>query len=111
MLVTAPAQVSIDPFFYLIGVVYALTMVYALTLKQVDDRRWLIDPAARGRCRDRLRVHLFHRGGHQLLRLAVRPADAAGSVVQARRGGVFVAMLSAILYVEIVVGQFVAAMA
>ena len=34
---------------------------------------------------------------------------AAGSVVQFRRGGLFVAMLSAILYVEIVVGQFVAA--
>jgi two-component system, NtrC family, sensor histidine kinase PilS len=109
MQVTAPAQVSIDPFFYLIGVIYALTIVYALTLKQVDDRRWLIDLQLAG---DAIIVSVFiyFTGGvtSYFASLYALPI-AAGSVVQARRGGLFVAMLSAILYVEIVVGQYVAA--
>ena len=109
MQVTAPAQVSIDPFFYLIGVIYALTILYALTLRQVDTRRWLIDLQLAG---DALIVSAFiyFTGGvtSYFTSLYVLPI-AAGSVVQARRGGLFVAMLSTILYVEIVLGQYLAA--
>src|SRR5262245_48570327 len=43
MQVTAPGSFAVDPFFYLIGLIYALTITYALTLRKVDTHRWLID--------------------------------------------------------------------
>src|SRR5262245_27856355 len=107
--VTAPASVTIDPFFFLIGLLYALTIVYALVLKLVDTHRWLIDMQLAG---DAIVVSLFIylTGGitSYFASLYVLPI-AAGSVVQFRRGGLFVAMVSTILYVEIVVGQYFSA--
>ena len=109
MQVTAPTRVVIDPFFFLIGLIYALTIVYALTLTQVDERRWLIDLQFAG---DAIIVSAFiyFTGGvtSYFASLYVLPI-VAGSVMQYRRGGLFVAMLSAILYAEIVVGQYVSA--
>src|SRR5216117_3443905 len=109
MQVTAPSIAAFDPFFFLIGSIYALTIVYALTLKKVDTRRWLIDVQLAG---DAVIVSAFIyvTGGvtSYFASLYVLPI-AAGSVVQYRRGGLFVAMLSTILYVEIVLGQYVSA--
>ena len=109
MQVTAPSSVTIDPFFFLIGLVYALTIFYSLTLKQVDTRRWLIDVQLAG---DAIIVSAFMylTGGvtSYFASLYALPI-AAGSVVQFRRGGLFVAMLSAVLYIEIVLGQYVSA--
>jgi two-component system sensor histidine kinase PilS (NtrC family) len=109
MQVIAPTSVTIDPFFFLIGLVYGLTIVYALTLTQVDERRWLIDVQLAG---DAIIVSAFIylTGGvtSYFASLYVLPI-AAGSVVQFRRGGLFVAMLSTVLYVEIVLGQYISA--
>ena len=41
--VAVPGAVPDEPFFLLIGVIYALTVVYALTLNLVETRRWLVD--------------------------------------------------------------------
>ena len=41
--VTAPGSFPIDPFFSLIGLTYALTIFYAVTLRYVDRFRWLVD--------------------------------------------------------------------
>src|SRR5260370_36921669 len=42
--ITAPELFPGDPFFLLIGLTYALTIAYAVTLRFVDDRhRWLVD--------------------------------------------------------------------
>jgi len=109
MQVIAPTSVTIDPFFFLIGLVYGLTIVYALTLTQVDERRWLIDVQLAG---DAIIVSAFIylTGGvtSYFASLYVLPI-AAGSVVQFRRGGLFVATLSTVLYVEIVLGQYISA--
>src|SRR4029434_5704904 len=40
---TAPGSFPIDPFFFLIGLTYALTIAYASTLRYVDRFRWLVD--------------------------------------------------------------------
>ena len=48
--ITAPGSFPVDPFFFLIGLTYALTIVCALTLRFVDRHRWLVDcssPATR----------------------------------------------------------------
>src|SRR2546429_8896235 len=41
--ITSPGSFPVDPFFFLIGLTYALTIAYALTLPFIDGRRWLVD--------------------------------------------------------------------
>lgn len=110
MQITAPGSFPIDPFFFLIGLVYALTIGYALTLRYVDEsRRWLVDIQLAG---DALVVSAFiyFTGGitSYFASLFVLPI-VAGSTVQFRRGGLLVATLSTVLYVGLVVAQYFSA--
>src|SRR3954468_16454670 len=41
--ITAPGSFPVNPFFFLIGLTYALTAFYAATLRYVDRYRWLVD--------------------------------------------------------------------
>ena len=107
--VTAPGSVAIDPAFFLIGLTFALTIGYIITLRYVEAQRWLVDVQLVG---DALTVSAFIyvTGGiaSYFSSLYVLPIVAA-SFVQARRGGLLVATLSAVLYVGLVLGQYLAA--
>jgi len=109
MQIRAPGSDEFDPFFFLIGLIFALTIAYALTLRLVAAQRWLIDVQLAG---DAIIVSAFiyFTGGvtSYFALLYVLPI-VAGSIVQYRRGGLFVAMVSSILYSEIVVGQYLSA--
>ena len=102
--ITAPGSFPVDPFFFLIALTYALTIVYALTLRFVERHRWLVDLQL---AVDALIVSAFiyFTGGITSFfsSLYVLPIIAA-STVQFRRGGLLVATLSAVLYVGLVVG-------
>ena len=104
-----PGSFPIDPFFFLIGLTYALTISYALTLQFVDRHRWLVDLQLAG---DALIVSAFiyFTGGitSYVTSLYVLPI-AAGSTVQYRRGGLLVAMLGTVLYIGLVLAQYFAA--
>ena len=100
--ITAPGSFAVHPFFWLIAVTYALTIVFAATLRFVDRHRWLVDVQLA--C-DALVVSafIFFTGGvtsffSSLYALPI----IAGSVIQFRRGGLLVATLSAVLYLGIV---------
>src|SRR5262249_57935611 len=41
--ITAPGSFPVNPFFFLIGLTYALTIGYGITLRFVDRPRWLVD--------------------------------------------------------------------
>ena len=107
--ITAPGSFSVDPFFFLIGLTYALTISYAVTLRFVDRHRWLVDLQLGG---DALIVSAFiyFTGGitSYFTSLYVLPI-VAGSTVQFRRGGLLVAVLSSVLYVGLVLAQYLAA--
>jgi two-component system, NtrC family, sensor histidine kinase PilS len=107
--IAAPGSFAIDPFFFLIGLTYALTITYAVTLQYVDDHRWLVDVQLAG---DALIVSAFIylTGGitSYFTSVYVLPI-VAGSTVQFRRGGLLVATLSTVLYVGLVVAQYLAA--
>jgi two-component system, NtrC family, sensor histidine kinase PilS len=109
MQVTAPGSFAVDPFFFLIGLIYALTIMYALSLRKVDAHRWLIDVQLGG---DAVIVSAFiyFTGGVTsfFASLYVLPIVAA-SVVQSRKGGLFVAMLSTLLYGSLVGAQYLSA--
>src|SRR5437667_5864703 len=107
--ITAPGSFPVNPFFFLIGMTYALTALYAATLRYVDRYRWLVDLQLAG---DALVVSAFiyFTGGitSYFTSLYVLPI-VAGSIVQFRRGGMLVATLSTVLYVGLVGAQYMAA--
>src|ERR1700716_2105574 len=96
--ITAPGSFQVDPFFFLIGLTYALTISYAAGLRLVDRYRWLVDVQLGG---DALIVSAFiyFTGGitSYFSSLYVLPIVAARPF-QGRLGGLMVATLSAILY-------------
>ncbi|HXD74640.1 MAG TPA: ATP-binding protein [Vicinamibacterales bacterium] len=107
--ITAPGSFPVDPFFFLIGLTYALTAIWAATLRYADRFRWLVDLQLAG---DAIVVSAFiyFTGGitsyfSSLYVLVI----VAAATVQFRRGGMLVAGLSAILYGGIVLAQYLTA--
>ena len=104
--IRSPGSFRVDPFFFLIGLIYGLTVVYSLTLRFIDRYRWLLDLQLAG---DALIVSAFiyFTGGitSYFTSLYVLPVIAA-STIQFRRGGLMVATLSTILYVGLVLAQY-----
>jgi len=107
--VKAPGSFPVDPFFFLIALTYALTIAYASTLRLVGRHRWLIDLQLA--C-DALIVSAFIcvTGGITSVfsSLYLLPI-VGGSSVGLRRGGLLVATLSAVVYVGLVLGQYLTA--
>ena len=94
-----PDQVAgslpIDPFFVLIGVTYALTVVYSLLLKHSERHRWLVDLQL-GCDAVIVSAIVYLTGGvaSYFSPLYTLPIIAA-STIESRRGGVMVGVLSA----------------
>ena len=109
MQVTAPGSFAVDPFFFLIGLTYALTIGYALALRYVERHRWIADLQLGI---DALLVSsfIYFTGGITsfFTSLYVLPVMAA-STIQFRRGGLLVATLSTVLYGGLVLAQYLAA--
>jgi two-component system sensor histidine kinase PilS (NtrC family) len=107
--ITVPGALPINPLFFLIGLTYALTIFYATTLRHVDRHRWLIDVQLAS---DALIVSAFiwFTGGisSAFSLLYVLPI-VAGSIVGFRRGGLLVATLSGVVYIGLVLVQYLAA--
>jgi two-component system sensor histidine kinase PilS (NtrC family) len=107
--ITAPGSFPVDPFFILIALTYGMTVLYAATMRFADRHRWLIDLQLAG---DAVTVSAFvyFTGGITSFfsSLYVLPIVAA-STVEFRRGGLLVAMLSAIMYGGLVLAQYLAA--
>jgi two-component system, NtrC family, sensor histidine kinase PilS len=109
MRITEPGSFAVDPLFFLIGLTFALTILYAVTQRFVDRYRWLVDVQLGG---DALIVSAFiyFTGGiaSYFTSLYVLPIIAA-STIQFRRGGLLVAALSTVLYGGLVLAQYLAA--
>jgi two-component system sensor histidine kinase PilS (NtrC family) len=103
---TSPGTYLGEPLFLLIGVTYALNILWTLTLKWAERYRWIVDIQLA--C-DALIVSGFIAvtGGitSYFAALYVLPIAAASSV-QFRRGGMMIATLSALLYLGIVLTQY-----
>jgi two-component system sensor histidine kinase PilS (NtrC family) len=107
--ITAPGSFPVDPLFFLIAAIYALTIAYAITLRFVDEYRWLVDAQLAA---DALIVSAFihFTGGVSSFfsSLYVLPIVAAATV-QFRRGALLVATLSAVIYIGVVLAQYMTA--
>jgi two-component system sensor histidine kinase PilS (NtrC family) len=104
--ISRPGRFPIDPFFFLIGLTYALSVVYLATLRFVERHSWLIDVQL---CADAMLVSAFIHvtGGitSYFSSLYLLPVVAA-STIRFRRGGLQVATLSAALYLALVAAQY-----
>src|SRR5712671_1011961 len=107
--IKAPGSFAVDPFFFLISLTYALTILYALTLRFIDGRRWLVDLQL-GIDALLVSAFIYFTGGitSYFTSLYVLPVIAA-STIQFRRGGLLVATLSTVLYGGLVLAQYLAA--
>jgi two-component system sensor histidine kinase PilS (NtrC family) len=102
-----PGAFPVDPFFFLIGLTYALSIAYFATLRVVNRHQWLADLQLGA---DALLVSGFIvlTGGivSYFSSLYFLPIIAAGTI-RFRRGAFQVATLSALLYLGIVMAQYV----
>jgi two-component system sensor histidine kinase PilS (NtrC family) len=95
-----------DRFFYLLGLTYALTIVYVLTLRVVERYPWLVDVQFAADAMIVSGIVLITGGvTSPFSSLYALPIIAASSV-RSRRGGVITALLSAGLYAGMVGAQY-----
>jgi len=101
-----PGVFPVDPFFFLIGLTYGLSVIYLVSLRYVGRHPWLADVQFAA---DAMLVSAFIyiTGGISSLfsTLYVLPIIAA-STVRFRRGAIQVAALSALLYLALVRIQY-----
>ena len=101
-----PGSFPVDPFFFLIGLTYGLNVLYLATLRFTEDHGWLIDLQF---AVDALVVSAFiHLTGgiaSNFSSLYLLPIIAA-SAIRFGRTAIQVATLSAILYLALVVSQY-----
>src|SRR4029079_4389755 len=104
-----PDEFAVNPFFALIGIVYAASLLFIASLRHVDRFPWLIDLRF---AIDVLVVTAFVAltGGVTSLFswLYVLPIIAASSI-QFRRGALQVAAFSSLLYTGVVLAQYLQA--
>ena len=102
-----PGSFPVDPFFFLIGLTYGLSVVYLATLRFAEDHGWLVDVQFGA---DAILVSAFIHvtGGitSYFSSLYVLPIIAA-STIRFGRGAMQVATLSAVLYLALVTAQYV----
>ena len=102
-----PGSFAVDPFFFLIGLTYGLSVFYLATLRFTETHGWLVDLQFAA---DALLVSAFiHLTGgitSYFSSLYVLPIIAASSL-RSGRTAIQVATLSAVLYLALVTAQYV----
>src|SRR5215212_8817777 len=104
--INRPGAFPIDPFFFLIGVTYALGVVYLATLRFAERYSWLVDLQF-GIDAVLISAFIYLTGGitSYFSSLYGLPIIAA-SRIHFRRGALQVAALNSILYLALVSGQY-----
>ena len=104
--INRPGSFPVNPFFFLIGLTYALSVVYLATLRLTERHPWLVDLQFAA---DAIVVSAFIQitGGitSYYSSLCLLPIIAA-STIRFRRGALQVAVLNALLYLALVSAQY-----
>jgi two-component system sensor histidine kinase PilS (NtrC family) len=102
----APGSLPINPFFFLIGLTYALTGLYVVLVRQAEQHRWLVDlQLACDAIIVSALVHMTNGVSSYFTSLYALPIIAA-STIQSRRSGMMVGVLSSVMYAGIVSAQY-----
>jgi two-component system sensor histidine kinase PilS (NtrC family) len=102
----SPGALPIDPFLFLLGVTYALTVIYSLGLKYIERHRWIVDVQL-GLDAILVSAIVALTGGvtSYYSSLYTLPIIAA-TAIESRRGGLMVGLLSSLLYAGLVLVQY-----
>jgi two-component system, NtrC family, sensor histidine kinase PilS len=104
--IKGPGSPAIDPFFFLIGLTYGLTVVYILLLRQAEQRRWLVDvQLACDAIIVSALVYMTNGVSSYFTSLYALPIIAA-STIQSQRSGMMVGVLSSVMYAGLVALQY-----
>ncbi|MGH9310021.1 MAG: two-component system sensor histidine kinase NtrB, partial [Vicinamibacterales bacterium] len=104
--IKSPGALPIDPFFFLIGLTFALTVAYSLTVRLAATRPWLIDvQLVADAVIVSAIVHLTGGINSYFSSLYALPI-IAGSWVRSWRGGMMVGTAGSALYGLIVLAQY-----
>ncbi len=104
--INAPGSLPINPFFFLIGLTYAVTFVYVALLRQAEQHRWLIDvQLACDAIIVSALVHMTNGVSSYFTSLYALPIIAA-STIQSQRSGMMVGVLSSVMYAGVVSAQY-----
>jgi len=104
--IKSPGTLPIDPYFFLLALTFALTVVYSLTLRQAERHRWLIDlQLAADAAIVSAIVHLTG-GVHSYFSTLYALPIIAASTLQSWRGGMMVGALSSVLFTGVVLTQY-----
>jgi two-component system, NtrC family, sensor histidine kinase PilS len=104
--IKSPGALPVDPFFFLLGLTFALTVVYSLTIRQAEKHRWIIDlQLAVDALIVTAIVHLSG-GVHSYFTSLYALPIVAASAIQSRRGGMVIGTLSSLLYTGVVLLQY-----
>ena len=104
--INAPGSLPINPFFFLIGLTYALTFVYVLLLRQAEQHRSLVDvQLACDAVIVSALVHMTNGVSSYFTSLYALPIIAA-STIQSQRSGMLIGVLSSGLYAGVVSAQY-----
>jgi two-component system, NtrC family, sensor histidine kinase PilS len=103
---SGPGSLPINPFYFLIGLTYALTFVYVLLLRQAERHPWIVDvQLACDAIIVSALVHMSNGVSSYFTSLYALPIIAA-STIQSQRSGMMVGMLSSLMYAGIVGAQY-----
>src|SRR5918993_5282627 len=104
--IKSPGSLPIDPFFFIIGLTYGLTVVYSLALKHVERHRWIVDlQLGCDAIIVSAIVHLTGGVASYFVSLYALPIIAA-SAIQSWRGGMTVAVLNSLIYAGLTAAQY-----
>jgi two-component system sensor histidine kinase PilS (NtrC family) len=105
--ISRPGAFPVDPFFTLIGLTYALSVVYLATLRYAERHPWLVDlQFGADACMVSAFIHVTGGIASNFSSLYLLPVIAA-SMIRSRRVALQVASLSAMLYFALVLVQYV----
>ena len=104
--VRTPGVWPINPFFFVLGLTYALTVIYALTLRFVQRQRWLVDLQL-GLDAFIVSALVLMTGGVESYFQTLYALPILGaSILQQRRGGLLIGVLSTVMYGGLVLAQY-----
>jgi two-component system, NtrC family, sensor histidine kinase PilS len=104
--IRSPGALWINPFLILIGITYGLTALYSLALKFTERHRWLVDVQLGCDAVIVSAIVLLTGGVASYASTLYTLPIIAASVIESRRGGVMVGVLSAVLYGGLVLMQY-----
>jgi two-component system, NtrC family, sensor histidine kinase PilS len=104
--IKSPGTLPVDPFFFLLGLTFALTVVYSLTVRQAEKHRWLVDLQLGADAAIVSAIVYLTGGVHSYFSSLYALPIIAASAIQSWRGGMMVGTLSSLLYTGIVLTQY-----